>query len=357
MTQPSDPSIQKDVILVTGSSGLIGSAVVHKLGLLNTVIGFDRAGPPYPPEEAVCITADMTDKASIEQALAEVRERFGNRIASVVHLAAYYDFSGEPSPLYENLTVQGTKHLLEALQSFEVEQFIFSSSMLIYKPTTPGHPLDENAPLDPAWDYPKSKVETENVINQQRGQIPTVILRIAGAYNEMGHSVPVVHQIQRIYERTLTSHFYSGDTASGNAYVHIDDVVDAIRLTIEQHHQLAPETVFNIGEAKPVSYGEIQETTGQVLYGTDWTTIELPKLLAKAGAYAQDLVGDPFIKPWMIDRADDHYELNIDKAKQQLNWQPRYTLMTTLPTIIKNLQAHPDLWYKVNGLELPSELQ
>ena len=299
----------------------------------------------------------MTDRNSIEQALRQVREQFGYRIASVVHLAAYYDFSGEPSPLYEKLTEQGTKHLLEALQSFEVEQFIFSSSMLIYKPTTPGHPLDENAPLDPAWDYPESKVETENLIHRERGAIPAVVLRIAGAYNEMGHSVPVVHQIQRIYERTLTSHFYSGDTASGNAYVHINDVVDAIRLTIEQRHQLAPETVFNIGEEKPVNYGEIQETTGQVLYGTDWTTIELPKLLAKAGAYAQDLVGDAFIKPWMIDRADDHYELTIDKARQQLNWQPRYTLITTLPTIIKNLQANPLIWYKENDLELPEKLK
>ena len=43
---------QKELILITGSGGLIGSALIHKLGLLNTVIGFDRAGLPYPPEEA-----------------------------------------------------------------------------------------------------------------------------------------------------------------------------------------------------------------------------------------------------------------------------------------------------------------
>lgn len=206
----------KDVVIITGSSGLIGSALIKKLASRYQVVGFDRAGPPYPPEEAVCITNDITSKESIATALAEVRSRFGNRIASVVHLAAYYDFSGEPSPLYEKLTVQGTKHLLEALQSFEVGQFIFSSSMLVYKPTTPGHPLDETAPLDPAWDYPKSKVKTEAIIHQQRGSIPAVILRIAGVYNDHGHSVPVVHQIQRIYEQSLTSHFYSGDTDLGN---------------------------------------------------------------------------------------------------------------------------------------------
>ncbi|WP_338875108.1 NAD(P)-dependent oxidoreductase [Spirosoma sp. SC4-14] len=346
---------QKKVIIVTGSSGLIGSELIRKLASTYTMVGFDRAGPPYPPKEAVCISADMTDKSSIEAALAQVRGQFGHHIVSVVHLAAYYDFSGEPSPLYEKLTVQGTKHLLEALQPFEVEQFVFSSSMLIYKPTTPGHPLNENAPVEPAWDYPKSKVKTEQLIHDLHGHIPSVILRIAGLYTEMGHSVPVVHQIQRIYERTLTSHFYSGDTDSGNAYVHLDDVVEAIALTIDKRHELGSEAVFNIGEEKSVSYAEIQETTGQVLYGTDWTTIELPKLLAKVGAYAQDLVGDPFIKPWMIDRADDHYELNIDRAKQQLGWQPRHSLSKTLPLIVENLKQTPNQWYKENGLELPAE--
>ncbi|GAB3559909.1 hypothetical protein [Spirosoma fluminis] len=67
-------------------------------------------------------------------------------------------------------------------------------------------------------------------------------------------------------------------------------------------------------------------------------------------------MGDPFIKPWMIDRADDHYELNIDKARQQLNWQPRYTLMIVLPTIIENVQAHPVVWHKENGPDLPEAL-
>ncbi|QKZ15620.1 NAD(P)-dependent oxidoreductase [Spirosoma sp. KUDC1026] len=362
-SQPSNESNppaganQKGVVLVTGSSGLIGSALIRKLANEFTLIGFDHAGPPYPPKEAVCISNDITDPENIKQSLEKVREQFGNRIASVVHLAAYYDFSGEPSPLYEKMTVQGTKHLLAALQSFEVEQFIFSSSMLIYKPTTPGHPLDESAPLDPAWDYPKSKVDTEEIILKEHGQIPVSILRVAGAYNEMGNSVPVVHQIQRIYERTFTSHFYSGDTHSGNSYIHLDDIVDAIELTIQKRHQLPSETIYNIGESQSVSYAEIQETTARILYGTDWMTIELPKFLAKVGAAAQDLVSDPFIKPWMIDRADDHYELNIDKARQELGWTPKHSLSDTLPDIVINLKKDPVAWYQENDLELPNDLQ
>ena len=41
-------------------------------------------------------------------ALDQVREIGDMRIASIIHLAAYYSFSGEPSPLYEQVTVRGT---------------------------------------------------------------------------------------------------------------------------------------------------------------------------------------------------------------------------------------------------------
>src|SRR3546814_8640578 len=63
---------------------------------------------------------------AVRVALDEVRARYGNRIASVIHLAAYYDISGDPNPLYDKVTVQGTRRLIDGLQSFEVEQFVRS---------------------------------------------------------------------------------------------------------------------------------------------------------------------------------------------------------------------------------------
>jgi hypothetical protein len=43
-----------------------------------------------------------------KRASARTRRLGGQRIASVIHLAAYYDFSGEPSRPYEQITVRGT---------------------------------------------------------------------------------------------------------------------------------------------------------------------------------------------------------------------------------------------------------
>ena len=70
-----------------------------------------------------------------------------------------------------------------------------------------------------------------------------------------------------------------------------------------------------------------------------------------------NLFGDPFIKPWMIDRADDHYELDISRAKKLLDWEPRHSLMESLPEIISTLKEKPLTWYKENKLEPPSELE
>ena len=177
-------SQNKNVVVVTGSSGLIGCALCKALAKSYQVIGFDRDGYPYPPPEAECVCVDLSSDASVHRAFERVRYAYGHRIASVIHLAAYYSFSGEPSPFYEQITVRGTKRMLRELQNFEVEQFVFSSTELVHAATVPGKPIDEDSPLDPNWDYPKSKVATEKLIHEKRGQIPVVILRIAGVYTD-----------------------------------------------------------------------------------------------------------------------------------------------------------------------------
>ena len=66
MTDNSD----KPVVIVTGSSGYIGSAIVKKLAARYRVIGFDRDAAPHPPAEAECVCVDVTDQASIDAAFA-----------------------------------------------------------------------------------------------------------------------------------------------------------------------------------------------------------------------------------------------------------------------------------------------
>ncbi len=303
---------------------------------------------------------DVTSDDSVQGGLARVRQGYGERIASVIHLAAYYDFSGEPSEKYEEITVRGTERLLRELKDFQVEQFVFSSTMLVHAPCEPGQRIDENWPLDPKWDYPKSKVKTEELIRSERGEIPAVLLRIAGVYTDRCHSIPLAHQMQRIYERWLTSHVFPGATAHGQAFLHLDDLVEALLLLAKRREQLPPELILLLGEPETLTYDELQHTFGRLIHGEDWETREIPKALAKAGAWLEDQVPmseEPFIKPWMIDLADDHFELDITRARTKLGWEPKRSLGETLPKMVAALKADPLEWYKENKLKPPSELK
>ncbi|CAN5221561.1 N/A [soil metagenome] len=340
----------KEVIIVSGSSGLIGKALINELEKKYQVIGLDRDGYPYPPVTAECVCIDITSDESIKRAMKRIRYAYGDRIASVVHLAAYYDFSGKPSDLYEKITVQGTEKFLKALQNFTVEQFIFSSSLLVYRPTQPGIKTTEDSPLEPKWDYPKSKVKTEKILHEKRNNIPVLNFRIAGIYNDEGNSIPIAHHIQRIYEKQLTSHLYPGDVTHGNPYLHLDDLVNAISKAIEKRKTLPSEMTINLGEPVTMSFMELQQTIAELIYRKKWKTIIVPKWFAKAGAWIQDIFGNPFIKPWMIDMADDHVEIDISKAKELLDWKPEHSLRNELPKMISVLKADPEKWYKQNKL-------
>jgi nucleoside-diphosphate-sugar epimerase len=152
-----DPN--KATIIVTGSSGMIGSPLCIMLGTTYNVVGFDRAGPPYPPIDVECVSVDLTAEDRVRRALERVRYAYGQRLASVIHLAAYYNFSGEPSPLYDEITVRGTGRLLRALHQMEfaVEQFIFSSTMLLHAPSRAGERISEDSPVEPKWGLPALK--------------------------------------------------------------------------------------------------------------------------------------------------------------------------------------------------------
>ena len=88
-----------------------------------TVVGLDRPGK----QAAIpLIATDLGSDESVMNALREVRRRFGAQVASVIHLAAHFDFTGGDNPLYREVNIEGTRRLLRALQGPEVEQLIYS---------------------------------------------------------------------------------------------------------------------------------------------------------------------------------------------------------------------------------------
>jgi nucleoside-diphosphate-sugar epimerase/uncharacterized membrane protein len=342
------------LVLITGSSGFLGQALAARLVRHYRVVGLDTVQPKQPLEGIETVLVDLTSDDNVREALMDVRRRFGASLASVIHLAAYYDLSGEPNPKYQSVTVEGTRRLLRGLQrGFDgVEQFVFASTMLVHAPTRPERPITEDWPLGPKWAYPQSKVETEQLVQAEHGSIPVVILRPAGVYDERCRSAFLAQQIARIYERQPTGYLFAGDPSHGQASLHLDDLVDAVERVVYRRGDLPAEATFLLGETETPSYEVLQRRIGELIHGEPWPVVALPKPLVEAGAWVQDevLAHDPFIRPWMVEIADDHYELDISRARTLLGWSPRHSLLATLPAMITTLKADPTDWYEDNKL-------
>ncbi|WP_296720622.1 NAD-dependent epimerase/dehydratase family protein [Erythrobacter sp.] len=356
----------KPLILITGADGNIGHSLARALEADYRIVGLDRSDDQEGGPTILKI--DITSRQSITRALDWVGREHGHDIAAVIHLVAFFDFSGEPNPLYDQVNLEGTRNLIAALEGFRVERFIYASTMLVHAPTDPGGTIDETAPFDPQWEYPQSKKKVEDLIRSE-AQMPYAILRLAGVYDAQSAVPTLSHQIARIYERNFQSRFYAGPLDAGQSMLHREDMIDAVRRTVQRRATLPPDAQILIGEPEAVGYGTLQDTIGELIHGTDdWATLRLPAPVAQLGAAAQNaaepLIPDaidhgekPFIKPFMIAMADDHYALDIGRAERWLGWRPQHRLADELPAMVANLQRDPAAWYDRNGITPPDWLR
>ena len=353
----------KPVILITGVAGEVGEAIVAALGDVYSIVGMDQEGKKA---SVPIIPIDLTQDTSVNHAFDIFRSRFGATIASVIHLAGYFDFTGNDNPLYHALNVDGTRRLMKALKPFRVEQLIYAGTMLVHAAVNSGEHFDETRRLDPQWIYPRSKVAAEDAIRAGHGVTPYVLFHLAGLYSDKTVVPTLAHEITRIYERDLESHLYPGDRATGQSMVHHDDMADAFRRAVERRGNLPADTVILVGEPDPIGYGALQDRIGKLLHGQRWKTIRVPQAAAAAGAWVEEklmphlpeMIGGgskPFVRPFMAWQGSDHYALDIGRAERLLGWSPRYRLKDRLPTILEGLKRDPKAWYEANKVAWPHD--
>lgn len=108
---------QPSLVLVTGSAGRIGQAVVAELKSRGRPVrGFDRVSTPGLDDS---LTGDLTDVAAVERAV--------DGAGTVIHLAATPDDDDFLNRLVPN-NVIGVYHVLEAARRADVRRLILASS-------------------------------------------------------------------------------------------------------------------------------------------------------------------------------------------------------------------------------------
>ncbi len=287
--------LNKKRILVTGSSGFVGTNLVEEL---------KRRGA-----EVLTLTdhegrrIDIRDQQRVTGIINKIRD-----IDIVYHLAAITSvpFSFEnPRETYE-VNVLGTLNILELCRSCNADKIVFASSYVYGQPQY--MPIDEKHPLQPTNPYARSKILGEELCRAYNTDfgVKCIILRHFNIYG-MGQSKDFL--IPSIIAQLRYGKIELQDPAPKRDFIYISDVIDAY---IKAGEFKGNFDVFNIGYGKSYS---VKEIVDKIIYlcGKDVK-------VNYSGERRKNEIMDTIA--------------NIKKAKEKLGWKPSVEIDNGLSNLL-----------------------
>jgi UDP-glucose 4-epimerase len=314
----SELTLKKIKALVTGGAGFIGSHLVDRMvandyavrviddlstGKLANIQGHLNNG------RVDFVKGDIRDKKLTQKTLQDINVVF--------HLAAITSvpFSVQNPALTTDVNVQGTLNLLGSSVKEKVDKLVFISSCAVYG--EPNYlPVDEKHPTQPISPYAESKITAENACRNyhEKQLLQTTIFRLFNVYGPRQDHNEYSGVITRFFEnckQNLPLTIY-GDGSQTRDFIHVHDAATTILSSSTQ--KAAEGQIFNLGSGKP--------TTIQNLACTILKMERKPVNIT----YSPPRPGD--IK---------HSYADISKAKQLLDYTPRYALKKGLNTLIDEI--------------------
>jgi UDP-glucose-4-epimerase GalE len=261
----------RDVVLVTGGAGYIGSHAVKALRRAgyNAVIYDDlSAGHRDAALGAPLIQGDIGDVAAVRRALRETGA------TAVMHFAAWLsvpDSVRDPVGYYRN-NVTGTLGTLEAMAAEGVKTFVFSSTCAVYGEPIET-PLRETHPTAPINAYGQTKLAIEQALPHLEiaHGIRSIRLRYFNAAGadpdgQLGEDhLPEIHIIPRTIEsivggaplKLFGEDYPTPDGTCLRDYIHVTDLADAHVRALARLQDGAPSASYNLGTGRPSSVKEV----------------------------------------------------------------------------------------------------
>lgn len=323
----------KKTVIVTGGAGYIGSHTIIELLEKTdyTIISIDNFSnsteQTYQRIESITsrsfsrLNIDLCDLDKLTAALSS----FDN-IVGVIHFAAFKavgESTEDPLKYYHN-NFQSLVNILKICELKQIKHFIFSSSCSVYGNTT-ALPVTEETPLQTSVSpYGHTKKVGEEMIAyfcESKKWFNSILLRyfnpvgahMSGLNGELSNGrpsnlVPIITQTAAGIN-SLTVHGNDYDTRDGSCirdYIHVSDIADAHVKALDFLITGKNKTtcnIYNLGTGKGVSVFEAIHAFEKV-----------------SGVKLKYTVGPR--------RSGDVIAIyaNNDKAKKDLNWDPKYNI-------------------------------
>lgn len=283
-------------VLVTGSSGRIGSAVVEALlEKGHGVRGFDLRPSCRVDEGYDEVMATLDDADAAARAVAGV--------GAVVHLGAVMSWVAADRPAMFRANVEGTRVLADAAATAGVGRFVFASSGEVYPEGAPQfQPITEDHPLAPTSPYGLTKRLGEEIVqfHQRTGSLQTVILRFSHTQDaselldedsffsgprfflrprirqQVSLGNHAVADILRRADPGHPAHVLARNQQGRPFQMHITETRDIVRgIMLAMTHDAAVGDVFNVGSTDPVDFASLLPQLAQIT-GLPIVTVDLP---------------------------------------------------------------------------------
>jgi nucleoside-diphosphate-sugar epimerase len=219
------------VVLITGATGFVGSRTAQRL----VQAGMHERGlvrRPVALPNLEHYLGDITDAATATPAV--VGADVIVHCAAVLHRATYAEAM--------RVNAEGTRIVLEAALQAGCARFIHLSTVSVH--AVEGHDVvDEATPLRQAGDaYGESKALAEQAVWAAAAQgLPVTILRPPAI---LGVAPTAYWSVRMAYQIAAGDFALPGDSLATLPYVHVDNLIDAILLTLRS--DTAVGQVYNL---------------------------------------------------------------------------------------------------------------
>ncbi|SIO19819.1 UDP-glucuronate 4-epimerase [Carnobacterium alterfunditum] len=269
----------KDIILVTGVAGFIGSFLAKRLlESGKKVIGIDNLNDYYDVnlkkerlenlntfENFKFEKVDIADKESVMKIFIEFNPSI------VINLAAQAGvrYSLENPDAYTQSNLIGFFNILEACRNHPVDHLIYASSSSVYG-NNKKVPFEETDKVDnPVSLYAATKKSNELMAHTYSHlyNIPATGLRFFTVYGPMGRpDMAYFGFADKYFANDLITIYNNGDFENDlyRDFTYIDDIIEGIVQLLlkqpEKTNEQVPHRILNIGNSQPVKLMEFITT-------------------------------------------------------------------------------------------------